>query len=676
MGSGTPWILGAGGIDTRREDVIEEGGHRERLFRRSTSREGRVIGKKRALGLIAVGMVVAMVGAACGKSSPSEGPSGSSGPQIKKGGVYRTAIEDFGFTGSFDPTGEYLGSAWGLYSDLLLRTLVTYNHIAGIPGDSLVPDLATSVPQPTDNGMTYTFTLKPGVKFGPPVNRPITSKDVAYAFQRINAKALVAQYGFYYDGVIDGMDGQAASAETPISGIETPDDQTIVFHLTKPTGDFLYRVAMPATAPVPPEVGKCFTKAGDYGRDIVSSGPYMIAGSDAVDVSSCDAIKPMSGFDPTAKLNFVRNPSYDASTDSPSVRNSYVDGVSITIDSNTDDIFNKIQAGTLDGSYGSTPPAQLLQQYSTDPKLKPLLHANSGDRTWYVFMNLLVPPFDDLHVRKAVSLVMPKAEMLKAAGGSFSGTIATHIFPPTLLKFPDASYDPYPSADHNGDLTAAKDEMKQSKYDSNGDGVCDSDVCKDVLFINRNITPFSDYTPLVQQALAGIGIQLKPRELDTGTAYTTVAIVKNLVPIGANAGWGKDYADPFTFVGPLFGSEGIICEGESNYSAIGMTADQAKECGVTAQYNAAATADGGSLPSIDSDEAACQALTGDARNGCWVNLDKKLMEQIVPWVPYRWANQLTVVGTSVTHWEFDQFSGVISFAHIAVNNGVAASTLS
>ncbi|HEY4728587.1 MAG TPA: ABC transporter substrate-binding protein, partial [Actinomycetes bacterium] len=78
------------------------------------------------------------------------------------------------------------------------------------------------MPQPTDNGLTYTYKLKPNIKFAPPVNRAITSKDVAYAFQRINTASLAAQYGFYYYNIVKGMDGKAKSADTKISGIETP----------------------------------------------------------------------------------------------------------------------------------------------------------------------------------------------------------------------------------------------------------------------------------------------------------------------------------------------------------------------------------------------------------------------------------------------------------------------
>jgi peptide/nickel transport system substrate-binding protein len=119
--------------------------------------------------------------------------------------------------------------------------------------------MATDSGQVSVDGLTYTFTLKPGIKFGPPVSREITSEDILYAFQRINTKSLVAQYGNYYCGTIVGMTCEAKSVDVPIEGIETPDPQTIVFHLERPTGDFLYQLAMPATYPIPKEVAQCFT---------------------------------------------------------------------------------------------------------------------------------------------------------------------------------------------------------------------------------------------------------------------------------------------------------------------------------------------------------------------------------------------------------------------------------
>src|SRR5215218_7658974 len=82
---------------------------------------------RRPLSLLAMAVVVALVAAACGGDGAPAAPSTPG--QVQEGGVYRTATEDFGFTGSFDPTGEYLGTAWGFYSQLLLRTLVSYKHV-------------------------------------------------------------------------------------------------------------------------------------------------------------------------------------------------------------------------------------------------------------------------------------------------------------------------------------------------------------------------------------------------------------------------------------------------------------------------------------------------------------------------------------------------------------------
>ncbi len=216
--------------------------------------------------------------------------------------------------------------------------------------------------------------------------------------------------------------------------------------------------------------------------------------------------------------------------------------------------------------------------------------------------------------------------------------MATTIEPPTVLP-ENGSYDPYPSPDFAGDVDAAKAEMAQSAYDSDGDGVCDDPVCNDVLFVNRDYDPWTKYSPIMQDALSQIGINLKVRELDVSTAYTTIQTTNNLVPIAINAGWGKDYASPYGFDFFLFNTAGLACEGSVNYSNIGMTEDTASECGdnVLAAYNAAVAANG-DIPSVDDDMATCVATPqGDAYNACWATLDQRLMEEIVPWVPYRWG---------------------------------------
>jgi peptide/nickel transport system substrate-binding protein len=545
---------------------------------------------------------------------------------------------------------------------------VATRHIGGTEGNKLYPDLAAEMPAISSDGLAYTFKLKSNVKFGPPVNRVITSKDVEYAFERINTASLVAQYGTYYCGVIKGMDC-AARAVQPVSGIETPDDATVVFHLQQPTGDFLYRLAMPATAPVPQEVAKCFTKAGDYGRYVISSGPYVIKGAEKLDTSSCQAMKPISGFDPSKELIMVRNPNYDQGSDD--LRGNYVDGIQITVDTNVNDIFNRVESGGLDSSYVNQPPKTILARYLTDPDRKKLLHADSSDQTWYLTMNLGQPPFDDVHVRKAVNLVLDKAALLQAWGGAVWGQIATHVMPPTVLGNQlTQSYDPYGSPGFHGDLAKAQAEMEQSRYDSNQDGVCDASQCKNVVIVNRNVAPFTDMEPVVSGNLAKLGIEVKPRELATSAAYQTIQTVKNKIPIAMHPSWIKDYADPFTFAYVLFAGKAINPTGNVNYSLVGLSQKQAADLGV--QYPA-----GGTVPNVDADIASCEKLAGGdpARMTCWVNLDRKLMEQVVPWVPYLWSNNITIVAPTLTRYVYDQSSSYISLTQLAVGNKVDVNTL-
>jgi peptide/nickel transport system substrate-binding protein len=621
------------------------------------------MGKRRQqVRLVGLALALGLVAAACGGGNNNGGSTSGNQATPQKGGVLRTAISNFGFTNGFDPTGEYVAVALGLYQ-ATNRTLMNTKHIADAPGNELFPDLAEAAPEISSDGLKYTFKLKSGLKWAPPLNRDVTSKDIAYAFQRINTAPLVAQYGFYYFGTIKGMDGKAKSADQKISGIETPDDSTIIFNLEKPTGDMLYRLSMPATAPIPEEVGKCFKKAGDYGRYVISNGPYMIQGSDKLDISSCSAMKPISGFDPSRKLTLVRNPNYDQATDN--LRSNYVDAITVEIDTNVDDIFSRVEAGQLDSSISDQPPKPVLQKYLTDAAKKPYLHSNSGDRTWYITMNWITPPFDDIHVRKAVNWVMDKQGILQAWGGTTFGDIATHNIPPIVLADKLGSdYNPYASEGNRGDEAKAKAEMKQSKYDTNKDGVCDGSACSNLIMINRNTPVYADSEAVVVASLKKIGINVKPRELASSAAYTTIQTVKNKIPIALNAGWGKDYADAYSFVGALFDSRSIIATGNTNYPLLGLKPEQAKSLGVSIPA-------GVTIPNFDAAIDACQKVPNtqpDQRNQCFADLDKKLMEEGVPWVPYLWAKNITVTGTTVTKWEFDQFSGYLSFTQMAVNN--------
>jgi peptide/nickel transport system substrate-binding protein len=586
-------------------------------------------------------------------SAASAGPSS----QSQKGGTYRVGWESsFGWTNSFDPTGEYLANGFVIYNNLLLRTLVNFNHIGGPAGNVIVPDLAKSVPKPTNGGKTYTYRLKSGIRFGPPVNREITSKDVRYALERAARPKNGAQYGFYYP-IIKGWDAYAKGERKSISGIRTPNAKTLVIDLTAPAGDFNYRMTMPLTAAMPQEVAKCFEgKPGGYGRYVIASGPYMIEGSENLNISSCNSLKPISGYDGKTKLSLVRNPNYRASTDSRKARENNPDRFEFIVDTNLDDIYNKVGAGELEDQFATASP-KVFRDYSVNASKRKFLRSNSADGTYYITMNLTQPPFDDVHVRKAMNWVMDRDALRKAWGGPVAGEIAEHIIPNPMLQGRLNSFRPFKTPGDRGSVAKARAEMKRSKY-ANNNGVCTAKECKGILLISDVRAVDKATLPVVQSGARKIGLTFTVRTVNG--AYPVIQTTSKNVPISNRPRWFKDYADASTFIDPLFKGGNIIASGNTNYSLVGVTPSQAEQFGIKGNVT--------NVPSIDKAAERCQAKVGSARVSCYAAIDRVLTAQIVPWVPYMWANTVNILGPNVTKWTFDQSAGLTGLAHVAVKS--------
>ena len=477
-----------------------------------------------------------------------------------------------------------------------------------------------------------------------------------YAFERMARPKNGAQYGFYYS-VIAGFDAYGAGKAKAISGIQTPDAHTIVFHLSSPSGDFPYRVAMPATGPIPVEVAKCFEgKAQLYGRYLIATGPYMVEGSDKLDASSCKTLKPISGFDGQTRMTLVRNPSYDAKTDSKAARENLPDRFEFTIDPNVTDIVARIAAGELEDVNSASIPPQTLRRYSQSSDLRKNLHLNNGDLTDYLTMNLTQPPFDDVHVRRAMNWVMDKAAMVQAWGGPVMGKVANHIAPDTLFGNQLAEFAPYRTPGDHGSVAKAKAAMKGSPYDTKGDGTCSAAACKNVLLLTDTHAVDRKLAPVVQEAAAKIGITFTVREVEG--AYPVLQTTGKNIPIASFPGWGKDYADPLTFFNPLFDGRTIIPTGNVNYALVGLTPARAKGLGLSSKVT--------TTPGIDAQLDRCTRAAGQARLSCYETIDRTLMTKVVPWVPYLWQFQAHITGPTVTQWGYDQFSGGIAYAHVAV----------
>ena len=250
--------------------------------------------------------------------------------------------------------------------------------------------------------------------------------------------------------------------------------------------------------------------------------------------------------------------------------------------------------------------------------------------------------------------------MQKAWGGPVVGSIATHIVPPVLYNNGLAEYDPYSTPGEAGDLAKAQAEVKQSKYDTGKTGKCSASACKKVLMIGDVRAVDNRMIPIIQADAAKIGITFKVRQING--AYTTIQTTNKNIPFSERPGWGKDYADPYTFFGELFDSRALIPSGNTNYSLVGITPQ------INAQKKLGVKGNLKNIPSINADIDNCQAKLDDPRTTCWENLDKKLMEQVVPWVPYLWPNNVFIVGPTVTHWNYDQFTDGPAYSLVSVKH--------
>jgi peptide/nickel transport system substrate-binding protein len=602
---------------------------------------------------------LAVVLAAC---APAEEEGGGQAAEVTRGGTLRAGLESDVDT-AFNPQGEYYSVTWGFYHCCLARTLVSPEGVpAAEGGNEIQPDLATDLPEASEDGLTYTFTLKDGIQFGPPINREIVAEDFITALTRLaNPVASAEGYPFYYS-VIEGFDEVTEGKADEISGLRAVDDKTLEITLTRPAGDFPRRMAMPATAPIPAEAAEGHLK--DYGRFLVSSGPYMFEGSEDMDFTAPpEQQEPAAGYVPGRQIILVRNPSWDPETDE--LRPAYVDRVEVEIGLTAVDMHNKIEAGELDLALDVTvPPTQFLQKYTTNPDLTNQVHTNEGDGINYIALNLAMPPTDDIHVRKAINLVTDKAGMIRVSGGELGwGAPAGHVMYEGLINNLLADFDPYATPDSAGDVEAAKAEMAQSVYDTDGDGVCDDPACDNVPMSVDEADPYPDQAAIWAENLEQIGINADISTFERSTFYDKCNDPGAGVPLCQSAGWYKDYADPTTFGEPLFGSSAIFpsC---CNYSLVGATQQ------VLNKYNLDPATP---IPNVDDQLAECDALPlGDERLQCFADANRTIMEEVVPWVPISEARETFIVPPTITRYKYDQFSSGPALDQIAVAGGGGA----
>jgi peptide/nickel transport system substrate-binding protein len=421
-------------------------------------------------------------------------------------------------------------------------------------GTTPVPDLAESDPQISKDGKTVTVKIRTGVKFSPPVNREVTSKDVKYAVERGFFNTVQNGYaGAYFGDLVGAKIG--AEPGSKISGIETPDDQTIVFKLKRGTGGVLAgAMALPLTAPVPEEYAQKFDakQPSLYGQNQVATGPYMIEN---------DASGKATGYEAGRRIHLVRNPNWEKATD---YKPAYVDEIDMPQGNDDTTVASRRVVGgsnMLTGDF--SPPPAVLASVVKDQKDQLLLFP--GGSTRYVNMNNTVKPFDDINVRKAVVAGFDRNAMRLVRGGELVGDIPTHMIPPGLPGFEEAGGLKGPGIDFmshpEGDPELAASYFKKAGFAS---GKYEGD--DELLMVGTSEGVAEKAAEVAKEQFTKLGFKVRMRLVTQDAMYTRFCNVPGAnVAICPNVSWGKDFADAQTILDPTFNGKNIVPQGNSNW---------------------------------------------------------------------------------------------------------------
>jgi peptide/nickel transport system substrate-binding protein len=460
----------------------------------------------------------------------------------KKGGTLKFASAQD--ADSWDTTRGYYGFMWN-FSRYYSRQLVTNKTEPGKAGAELAPDLATGLAKISDDGKTYTYTLRDDITWED--GKPITSKDVKYGIERVWAQDVLSGGPTYLKEVLDpkgeykGPYKDKSADKLGLKAIETPNDKTIVFKLPTANSDFEEMLALISASPVRQDKD---TKS-KYGLHPFSSGPYKF-----------------QSYNPGKDLTLVRNTEWKQASDP--IRKAYPDKITIKFFSNANDLDARLIAGDYDLDLAQTSLSPQGRSTALKEHKDNLDNPVSG-YIRYAALAQNVKPFDNIHCRKAVLYGADHVSLQTARGGPVAGgDIGTNMLPPGIPGGEGQKYDPYEMAGANksGNVAKAKEELK----------ACGKPNGFKTTIAVRNNKPVEVATAeSLQASLKKVGIQVEIDQYDGAQNSSVVGSPSNVEKKGYGIiimGWGADFPSVQGFGLPLWHSKYILESANNNYALI------------------------------------------------------------------------------------------------------------
>jgi peptide/nickel transport system substrate-binding protein len=538
---------------------------------------------------------LALTAAACGSSGSSSGNGNATPATGHAGGTY-TILANSAF-GVADPAQNYTLEEWQLLIDTH-DGLTQFKRVGGRAGTQLVPDLATSVPTPTDGGKTYLFHIRKGIKFSN--GQVMKPSDFVRTFER---QFTVPGPTSFYSGIVGASKCSTKGCDLSQGVVADDKNYTLTIHLTAPDAEFLDQVALPFAYVVPGNTSLKLT-----GNNVPpGTGPYKWV-----------------SYNPNSAAVLVRN-KYFHVWNADAQPAGYPDKIIEKYGQTISDEVTAVQNGQADEVFdGDVIPPDRLSELN-GPQYAKQVHVNPLTADWYWALNTKQPPFNNLKARQAANYAADRAAYVKIGGGPSLAVPTCQILPP---NFP--GYNPYcPYTAGAGTTKWTGPDLAKAKALVKASGTAGMKVIV-------NATTDETGKALAAQMVSDlnkIGYKASSQLLTASIQYPFIQNSNNIKKWSvAYSGWYQDYPTASDFLNVLLGC-GTIHPGSDASPNIAEFCDPAIQKQMDKALNLGVT-------------------NPDSANAIWAQVDHAVTDQ-APWVDMYNPKQIDFLSKRVHGYQWN-----------------------
>jgi peptide/nickel transport system substrate-binding protein len=514
------------------------------------------------------------VSAGCSSASNSSDSAGASGStaaptafqEEHKGGTLHLVAKAAG--GTIDPMINYTLQYWQLYQ-AMYDGLLAFKKVGGDESFEVVPDLAESMPEVSDDGKTYTFTLRKGIKFSN--GAEVTPDDVVASFTRI-FKVSSPTSGSFYNGIV----GADACLENPKTCdlsegvVGDADAGTVTINLVAPDPEFPFKIAVPHASIVPKDSPP--TDAGT--TPLPTTGPYMI-----------------ESYDPNRALVMVRNPHFEEWSRDAQPQG-YPDRIEETFGLTVEAEVTAVQNGQADWVF-DPPPADRLNEIGSE--FADQVHVNDLTAMWYLAMNVNIAPFDNIKARQAVNWALDRAAAVSLYGGeNLAQPVCTFLPPGFPGHVDDCQYT------KGGGTTWQEPDIERAKQLVQESGTAGQEVA----LVTTDDEVNKAIGENVQSMLNEIGYKATLKPISGNIQFTYIQNTNNNVQISLTS-WYQDYPAASDFLNVLLGCGSFTPGSDSSINISGFCDEK--------------------IDGMMQDALLTEQTSMDEANAKWAEVDKAVM---------------------------------------------------